>query len=664
MRALDYRTEPRAARARRAGTLVLTLGIVCLVGTGAWADPHPNQSVNVAIIDSPNVINGGYFPTSGGDLDDFTFTNLAVGAVNATSLLAFDTVLLNVASSGLYCSTDPLTADQKADLVDFVFAGGKLIIYDSECPTADYSWLPYPFTTDNPGAWGATGTLNIAENNVLSSTDPGDPHYIDAAAIATQTDAVGDMNVMTTRDPAWCLDMEGTNVNTVTGPVHTYARYGNGFIIYNGFDVDEMPSYDVPNGITKVWIQELQAPFNPSPEPDLPCGILVVGEPPRLDATRKGSLLIYPKVEIRWDTAGNLIQDTYIDIANDYPGSVLVQMYFANGDPPLAATANDREHEGWNWVDNLIMLTGNQPTYWSAATGVPEGVSPFTALDPSADPLLQGRPANDGTTDRVLRGVVLAWAVNAENEEIHWNHLKGDATIIHYGYSAAWEYNAYAAQALNIQDGERNGTPGELHLDGAEYEICPDLLVMDFYAVGADALHGGDDVSVVTDTDLTLLPMWLDLRQEHEGPYPTKAKFDIWNMNEVKFSGTERCITAWDQALLSTYDAPNHFLVANLQTNKGKARIDGMASEVVCGRESVALPLLGLAAKILDFNNGADTGMAGVNLIGMGREEGRILYDVLFEPPPELALPERPAAAPLPLKPVGSVAAPTLRGAR
>ena len=356
-----------------------------------------------------------------------------------------------------------------------------------------------------------------------------------------------------------------------------------------------------------------------------------------------------------------LIQDTYIDIANDYPGSVLVQMYFANGDPPLAATGNDREHQGWNWVDNLMTLTGNQPTYWSAATGLPAGVSPFTALDPSANPLLQGRPAHDGTTDRVLRGVVLAWAVNAENEEIRWNHLKGDATIVHYGYTAAWEYNAYVAQMLSNQC---VGTPGELHLDGNEYEMCPDLLLVDFYAVGVDALHGGDDVSVVTDTDLTLLPMWLDLRQEHEGPYPTKAKFDIWNMNEVKFSGTERCITAWDQALLSTYDHPNHFLSANLQTNKGKARIDGMASAVVCGPDSVALPLLGLAAKILDFNNGADFGMAGVNLIGMGFEEGCILYDVLEEPPPELALPETPVTVPAPLKPAGPAPAPTLRGVR
>ena len=175
MRAFNCRTEAGAARARRAGTLVLTLSMVCLVGTVALADPHPGQSVNVAIVDSPNVINGGYFPTTGGDLDDFTFTNLAVGDVNATNLSAYDTVLLNVASMGLYCSTDPLTADQKTDLVDFVFAGGKLIIYDSECAASDYSWLPYPFTTDNPGAWGATGTLSHCRRERPLQHRPGKP---------------------------------------------------------------------------------------------------------------------------------------------------------------------------------------------------------------------------------------------------------------------------------------------------------------------------------------------------------------------------------------------------------------------------------------------------------------------------------------------------------
>ena len=45
-----------------------------------------------------------------------------------------------------------------------------------------------------------------------------------------------------------------------------------------------------------------------------------------------------------------------------------------------------------------------------------------------------------------------------------------------------------------------------------------------------------------------------------------------------------------------------------------------MASEVVCGSDSIDVALLGVAAKILDFE-GMDTAFAGTNLIGMGDAE-------------------------------------------
>ena len=234
-------------------------------------------SEDVAIVGSTSVMHGGNFPTSGGSFDVFSFELLAVGDVNAVNLAAFDTVLLNVGSPQMDCSTGSLTSGQKTDLVDFVSAGGKLIISDSECPSADYSWLPYPFTTNNPGAMGEQGTLFIAEENVLSTSDPSDAYYIDAATLGSSTDAVGDMNVMTTYDPNWCLDMSGTNATPVTGPVHTYARYGNGLMIYNGLDMDVLGGSDPDYGLAEIWLQELQAAFNPSPLADLPCGITVVG---------------------------------------------------------------------------------------------------------------------------------------------------------------------------------------------------------------------------------------------------------------------------------------------------------------------------------------------------------------------------------------------------
>lgn len=216
-------------------------------------------------------------PSAITSVDDF-------GANGVCGSNACDTVVLNVAgTNGMYCHMSYLSSAARTAIVRFVEAGGKLVIYDSECPAQDYSWLPYTFNTNNPGAMGASGTLNIVENNPLSSSDTSSPYFIDTYILGHNSDAVGDMNVMITYNANWCLDMSVTNVRLVTGPVHTYARYGNGLIIYNGMDQDPNRDYCQPgttNGCTnesKVWYQELLIPFNPTPVTVLPCGVTVVG---------------------------------------------------------------------------------------------------------------------------------------------------------------------------------------------------------------------------------------------------------------------------------------------------------------------------------------------------------------------------------------------------
>lgn len=282
------------------------VGLSSQGGSPVRADPHPGQSVNVVIIGgstldlsdpcaymSPTDANvmwwtgGGCLPVTGpaGELGDFTFMPMDPAAVSTASLAPFDTAVLNMATSAMACNSATLSPAQQADIKAFVGAGKKLIIYDSECaPGPNYSWVPYPFTTNNPGAMGAPGTLTIVEDNLLSTLkgDPtctsGDTHCIDVDNLGKNTDAVGDMNVMTTYDPNWCLDMSGTNYNNVTGPVHTYAKYplltDTGLMIYNGLDQDHQSAgYDNPN-LRKIWVQELQQPFNPSM---LPCGYSPLG---------------------------------------------------------------------------------------------------------------------------------------------------------------------------------------------------------------------------------------------------------------------------------------------------------------------------------------------------------------------------------------------------
>jgi hypothetical protein len=384
---------------------------------------------------------------------------------------------------------------------------------------------------------------------------------------------------------------------------------------------------------------------------------LCVDQPER-GCSGKGSLVFFSKVEIRWNSDGTqLVQDTFLSLTNDHPDDVRIQMYFINGDEPLAAVPNgERAHNGWNWSDIGTTLTGNQPIFWSAATGRPAngGFSPFSVLDAGDPP---GRPAMDGTDERVMRGYVIAWAVNADGEEIRWNHLLANGTILHYGNGSAWEYNACAFPVVNpaIANGEQTGDPGVLNLNGVEYAEGFDMLVFNFQAAGSMAW--GDPtlthapVTVKSDTDLTLHPLDVDLRQNNDGPVTTKADILVWNENEAKMSGNHRCITCWDQALLSLYHLPvtdppaaNTFLRDVLQTDHGKAQIQGVAG-TVCDLDfnpgdglpvgadprdvvSRTATMLGVAARLLSLDNGAEHAAAGSSLVGKGFESAVLLYDV------------------------------------
>ncbi|WMW26028.1 PEF-CTERM sorting domain-containing protein [Methanolobus sediminis] len=260
---------------KSAVTTILVIA-VC-IGLLSQSASALTSSQNVVAIGGYSTPNGGTLPTV---VAGMTFDTMLPADVNDANLAPYDTVVMLVGNNALP-STGTLTAAQKTAIINFVANGNKLIIYDSEETTQDYSWLPYPFTTNNPGATGRVGVaLTIVEENSLSSTDTSSPYYIDTAAMLTYpVDAVGDMNVMTTHDSHWCLDMTGTNTNNVFGPVHTYAKYptgtDTGLFIYNGFDIDYIGlSYPGSAALREIWYQELQQSFNPS---NLPCGYVVTG---------------------------------------------------------------------------------------------------------------------------------------------------------------------------------------------------------------------------------------------------------------------------------------------------------------------------------------------------------------------------------------------------
>lgn len=265
--------------------------IVSLLALGIFSSNVPltfalTESSNVALVPDSNGLNshGGYLPTTGfpGGYSP-TFTNLHPNSIRddpTDPIVAggYDTVVIVMID---YIQNYLSSATFKSRIENFVFNGGKLIIFDSENTHNDYSLFVYPFTANTPGAMGAwSGDMWIVENNTLSHNDTAVYSYLNTATLHDAYD-VGDSNVMVTLDPNWCTDMVALNVYGVIGPVQTYAHYGTGLIIWNGYDMDYMPGDGViandGNGVHNLnymWYLMLKQPFNPD---NLPCGVKTSG---------------------------------------------------------------------------------------------------------------------------------------------------------------------------------------------------------------------------------------------------------------------------------------------------------------------------------------------------------------------------------------------------
>ncbi|HXW77485.1 MAG TPA: OmpA family protein [Candidatus Eremiobacteraceae bacterium] len=221
-----------------------------------------NGRHNVVVIENP--AQDGLYPY---DLDQnplpaYRFTRLRTPQLDSSMLSSTDTVVMNM----LCDPAEFLDKGQEQALLTWLGSGNKLIIHDSDkCEgTTDYSFLPYRFTTNNPGPEGAHSSLFIVlENDSLGSSDASDQsHYLDKVEYLANGQ-IGDANIVTTRDPHWCGHLFGANINKVNGFMQMYARYGRGLIIYDGLDHDDEadPVFDRIVGL------ELEQPA----AGDLPC---------------------------------------------------------------------------------------------------------------------------------------------------------------------------------------------------------------------------------------------------------------------------------------------------------------------------------------------------------------------------------------------------------
>jgi outer membrane protein OmpA-like peptidoglycan-associated protein len=222
---------------------------------------------HVLVLDGPSVVD--LWPITNNNLPGYSYERMYGGMLDAAALEGKETVVLNNV-----CFSSRVFGKGQADgLLRWVAAGHKLLIYDADsCNKSGYDFLPYPFTTSNPGAHGASGKrLIVVESDALGSTDKSDAaHYFDPQPWAMlSSNQLGDANIVTTEDPHWCGHLFGTNALNANGFMQMYAPYGSGEFVYGGFDSDDN---NVP-GSQRIRTLEFGLPV-PN---DLPCTQKVAG---------------------------------------------------------------------------------------------------------------------------------------------------------------------------------------------------------------------------------------------------------------------------------------------------------------------------------------------------------------------------------------------------
>ena len=118
-------------------------------------------------------------------------------------------------------------------------------------------------------------------------------------------------------------------------------------------------------------------------------------------------------------------------------------------------------------------------------------------------------------------------------------------------------------------------------------------------------------------------------------PAWTKWQFDVWNADEVKFTGAFECADSWHETIFGADldAAPQNFAVETIGTGGGRFRAQGVKSSqcetVLPGSQTTqAVGVLAVESHLWS------TGMAGTTLTGAGKATGRITWD------PEGAVPE------------------------
>jgi hypothetical protein len=278
------------------------------------------------------------------------------------------------------------------------------------------------------------------------------------------------------------------------------------------------------------------------------------------NTTPKGSLLIYPLIDVREGAT------TWVRIVNDGLAAVTVKCYYMD----VNKQRNDFE----------FVLTAFQPFVFDAETGAspifgqaPQGANSFP---PGAD-----------------YGELVCFAVSPNGTALaNFNNLAGTALVVRNGQAS--EYNAWAFKANTATPGA-----GDLVLNGTAYDSCPAYLFGQF-----SPLNSPTPVGLAGNTVIDISSCKQDLRQDYNTNV-TKLQFDVWRYDETRYTGAYNCSNSfYESALESNAVVPPFNRAMVMPGNFSNRLLKGPAYYRVQGVASTQCNYTGFAS--------APTGLVGV----------------------------------------------------
>lgn len=285
----------------------------------------------------------------------------------------------------------------------------------------------------------------------------------------------------------------------------------------------------------------------------------VSAAPNTVNSSQKGSLLVFGDIRIDGNGDSSCSEicseaavgrwDTLIRLQNDGGSDVHVKCYWMDGYK--------------NRVDFEFPITRNQAVWFDARTGqgsvhvnpFPAGAAngftpgnrhPFLGGDVTASWLGWNATPQPGF-GVYERGMLMCWAVDgAGQSQIKWNHLSGSATL-HNTVAGAYEVSSYALYAPTGVDLQPIGAPGILNLNGLEYDACPLYQIGQFSPPNPGATPQG--ALAIWSNRLAIVSCTQHLNQDWT-PVWTKLQFEVWNEEEVKFTGAYECADSWHETAL------------------------------------------------------------------------------------------------------------------